>query len=116
MAAYDSLQNAISLQDLTNVLTEIIMNVRNGDKSYDQLKKELKKLEQYTIDLDNIEQKKGDPANNLKRAYDMYKDIQHVSLTLRKFLTQFTSNDYDSITYALYYKGVRYEAENINLE
>ena len=115
MAQYDSLQNVVSLRELTEVLTEIITQIRSGDKTYNALKVQLQNLEQYTVDLNNIEQKKGDPVTNLRRAYDMYKDIQHVSLELRKLLSQFTATTYDTITYALYYKGTRYETEQIDI-
>lgn len=103
------MDNVISLKELTAILTEIIINIRNNtNNNYTSLKNNLNKLKQISL----IQ------PNTINEAFMAYKQVQKISLELRKLLQIYLPkiDAYDNIEYSFYFEGIRYTTKEIKAE
>ena len=103
------MDNVISLKELTAILTEIIVNIRKNNNNYSKLKDDLNELKQISLTQ----------YDKIGKAFIAYKQIQKISLELRKLLKVYLPKidaSYDSIEYSFYFEGVRYTTKEIKAE
>ena len=99
----------IEKEILVEYLTNIIIDIRNNSKNFLELNKNLNELKNFENLLDN--------NDNVEYLFNTYKNLQKISLQLRKQLSQFIDLEvYDKITYSFYYDGKRYETDEIKKE
>lgn len=105
----EDLDSVLSLEDLASVLKEIILEIRHNDTAYNNIKQKIQQLEKNFSNLSS--------QSSIQELFDAYKNIQIISLELRKALSNFITLDtYDSIAYAFYFQGTRYSTEHFSLE
>ena len=105
----EDLKSVLSLEDLASVLKEIILEIRHSDTAYNNIKQKIQQLEKSFSNLSN--------QSSIQELFDAYKNIQTISLELRRALSNFITLDtYDSIAYAFYFQGTRYSTEHFSLE
>lgn len=109
--APEDFKNVITIEDLTDYLIEIIIEIRkeNNEEKNSIIKEieELQKLEIYN----------NDGSYNNQNIISIYKKIQSISLKLREKLSKYISTIdlYDSIGYALYYNSQRYYSKDLDI-
>ena len=104
----NDLEDAISIEELTNYIADIIIRIRKEDTSLSVIIKKINELAQYA----NLT--KDDEVSQLFHAY---KKIQEVSMELRRILSTFLNIEvYNAIDYAFYYNGRLYHTEEIKEE
>ncbi len=105
--------DVISISELTSLLTEMIVEIRANNAYGKNLKKELKKLKSFKDIMPQI----GDKSQtSLTTLFQLYVQLQKVSMELRQLLNIADMEKYDSINYAIYYKNQRYAAEHLKAE
>lgn len=106
----------INTQEAVNYLAEQIELIRTGQdgQEYDKLLKVLNKLNRYRRYLRPVE-KWGVRTRKASSLFNAYKAMIQASLELRRILaTKFKLIEpYDTIQYAIYYKGKRYFLESL---
>lgn len=104
------MDNVIPLKELAAILTEIIVDIRkNNNNNYSKLKDDLNKLKQISLTQ----------YDTIDKAFIAYKQIQKISLELRKLLKVYLPTidaSYDSIEYSFYFEGIRYTTKEIKAE
>ena len=73
------LDNIISIQDLTQILANIIRQIRSSDTSLNTLKSNIIKLQTYNNLNSN---------DSVETLFNAYKQIQNTSIELRKILSK----------------------------
>lgn len=102
------LDNIISIEDLTQILANIIRQIRSSNTSLNTLKSNINKLQTYNNLNSN---------DSVETLFNAYKQIQSTSIELRKILSNFISLEvYDSIDYAFYYNGQYYHTDKLELK
>lgn len=104
-------ENVLSIEDLTEYFTKIILDIRNSSSiEYQTIIKKIEELEEFNNQYFN-------KKSSLKRLLEAYKKIIKVSMELRKLLSNFipSLDLYDDISYAFYYNGQRYYIEDLDI-
>lgn len=99
----------VMVKDIADIINEIRSNKSKfGNVLYSKVK-ELKRIEKDV----NLHQ-----SSEKSYYFQLYKQIQSISMDLRKLLKEFFKNVeiYDSIGYVFYYNGTRYTVEEIKLD
>jgi len=106
------LESVITVGELTDILTQMIIEIRALNPSSENLRNKILALSQLV---------KNGPLNKdsstISELYDSYKAVQSISMELRALLSEFINLEvYDSITYSFYYNGRRYVTDTIKPE
>lgn len=106
--------DSVYLRDeLELILVELITSIRSSSNAINT------KLQNSIEKLKTLFQHRnyGTGATKVNKIYQIYKEIQSISLQLRKLLsTKINLEQYDSINYAFYIQGQRYSVEQLRPE
>lgn len=114
----EDFDNVITLEDLTNILADIVGEIRAGDKTTQPLLEEIEKLIALQNNLQNYKEEDKDYGEQgVKMLFAVYEQTIKTSMQIRKLLAQrgIKLQEYNDISYSFYYKGVRYASDTIDL-
>lgn len=106
------LESVVTVGELTDILTQMIIEIRALNPSSENLRNKISALSQSV---------KNGPLNKdsstVSELYDSYEMVQSISMELRALLSKFINLEvYDSIGYSFYYNGRRYVTDTIKPE
>jgi hypothetical protein len=106
------LESVITVGELTDILTQMIIEIRTLNPSSENLRNKISALAQL---VENGPLNKD--SSTISELYDSYKMVQSISMELRSLLSRFVDLEvYDSIGYSFYYNGKRYVTDTIKQE
>lgn len=106
------LESVITVGELTDILTQMIIEIRALNPSSENLRNKISALAQL---VENGPLNKD--SSTISELYDSYKMVQSISMELRSLLSRFVDLEvYDSIGYSFYYNGKRYVTDTIKQE
>ena len=113
----EDFDSVITLEDLTNVLADIVGEIRAGDKTTQPLLEEIEKLIALQDNLYNYKEDKDYGGAGVQMLFAVYEQSIKTSMQIRKLLAQrgIKLQEYNDISYSFYYKGVRYASDTIDL-
>ena len=113
----EDFDSVITLEDLTNVLADIVGEIRAGDKTTQPLLEEIEKLIALQDNLYNYKEDKDYGGAGVQMLFAVYEQSIKTSMQIRKLLAQrgIKLQEYNDISYSFYYKGVRYTSDTIDL-
>ena len=114
----EDFDSVITLEDLTNILADIVSEIRAGDKTTQPLLEEIEKLITLQNNLYNYKEEDKDYGKQgVKMLFAVYEQTIKTSMQIRKLLAQrgIKLQEYNDISYSFYYKGVRYTSDTIDL-
>ena len=114
----EDFDSVITLEDLTNILADIVSEIRAGDKTTQPLLEEIEKLITLQNNLYNYKEEDKDYGKQgVKMLFAVYEQTIKTSMQIRKLLAQrgIKLQEYNDISYSFYYKGARYASDTINL-
>lgn len=114
----EDFDSVITLEDLTNILADIVGEIRAGDKTTQPLLEEIEKLIALQNNLQNYKEEDKDYGEQgVKMLFAVYEQTIKTSMQIRKLLAQrgIKLQEYNDISYSFYYKGVRYASDTIDL-
>ena len=113
----EDFDSVITLEDLTNVLADIVGEIRAGDKTTQPLLEEIEKLIALQDNLYNYKEDKDYGGAGVQMLFAVYEQSIKTSMQIRKLLAQrgIKLQEYNDISYSFYYKGARYASDTINL-
>ena len=108
----ENFDSVISLGELTNLLTEIILELRNNDQYGQAARAAVDELERLAAQGFSL----NDRSSAVLQLFNIYKQIIKVSMELRRLLSEkgLKLDVYDGITYAIYYNNERWFSETIS--
>ena len=113
----EDFDSVITLEDLTNVLADIVGEIRAGDKTTQPLLEEIEKLIALQDNLYNYKEDKDYGGAGVQMLFAVYEQSIKTSMQIRKLLAQrgIKLQEYNDISYSFYYKGTRYTSDTIDL-
>ena len=113
----EDFDSVITLEDLTNVLADIVGEIRAGDKTTQPLLEEIEKLIALQDNLYNYKGDKDYGGEGVQMLFAVYEQSIKTSMQIRKLLAQrgIKLQEYNDISYSFYYKGTRYTSDTIDL-
>ena len=113
----EDFDSVITLEDLTNVLADIVGEIRAGDKTTQPLLEEIEKLIALQDNLYNYKEDKDYGGEGVQMLFAVYEQSIKTSMQIRKLLAQrgIKLQEYNDISYSFYYKGTRYTSDTIDL-
>ena len=113
----EDFDSVITLEDLTNVLADIVGEIRAGDKTTQPLLEEIEKLIALQDNLYNYKEDKDYGGAGVQMLFAIYEQSIKTSMQIRKLLAQrgIKLQEYNDISYSFYYKGTRYTSDTIDL-
>ena len=113
----EDFDSVITLEDLTNVLADIVGEIRAGDKTTQPLLEEIEKLIALQDNLYNYKEDKDYGGAGAQMLFAVYEQSIKTSMQIRKLLAQrgIKLQEYNDISYSFYYKGTRYTSDTIDL-
>ena len=113
----EDFDSVITLEDLTNVLADIVGEIRAGDKTTQPLLEESEKLIALQDNLYNYKEDKDYGGAGVQMLFAIYEQSIKTSMQIRKLLAQrgIKLQEYNDISYSFYYKGTRYTSDTIDL-
>lgn len=107
----EDFENIYTVEEIQKEFIPIIQSIRNGETQYKNI------LDTLTELMNLVDQRTGKLSknNSLERLFTAYKQLQTVSLQLRNSLNNFNIEKYDSIDYAIYYDGMRYHLDHLDI-
>lgn len=113
----EDFDSVITLEDLTNILADIVGEIRAGDKTTQPLLEEIEKLIALQDNLYNYKEDKDYGGEGVQMLFAVYEQSIKTSMQIRKLLAQrgIKLQEYNDISYSFYYKGTRYTSDTINL-
>ena len=113
----EDFDSVITLEDLTNILADIVGEIRAGDKTTQPLLKKKKKLIALQDNLYNYKEDKDYGGEGVQMLFAVYEQSIKTSMQIRKLLAQrgIKLQEYNDISYSFYYKGTRYTSDTIDL-
>lgn len=105
----EDFESVLTIEDLTNYVSIVITEIRNGDSIGIETRQSINKL--ATL----VEEGPLTKDSDITVLFNAYEEIKNVSMHLRQLLSRFIQLDtYESIAYAFYYNGQRYTTDNIS--
>lgn len=114
----EDFDSVITLEDLTNILADIVGEIRAGDKTTQPLLEEIEKLIALQNNLYNYKEEDKDYGEKgVKMLFAVYEQTIKTSMQIRKLLAQrgIKLQEYNDISYSFYYNGTRYTSDTIDL-
>lgn len=113
----EDFDSVITLEDLTNILADIVGEIRAGDKTTQPLLEEIEKLIALQDNLYNYKEDKDYGGEGVQMLFAVYEQSIKTSMQIRKLLAQrgIKLQEYNDISYSFYYKGTRYTSDTIDL-
>ena len=114
----EDFDSVITLEDLTNILADIVGEIRAGDKTTQPLLEEIEKLITLQNNLYNYKEEDKDYGEKgVEMLFAVYEQTIKTSMQIRKLLAQrgIKLQEYNDISYSFYYKGMRYASDTIDL-
>lgn len=113
----EDFDSVITLEDLTNILADIVGEIRAGDKTTQPLLEEIEKLIALQDNLYNYKEDKDYGGEGVQILFAVYEQSIKTSIQIRKLLAQrgIKLQEYNDISYSFYYKGTRYTSDTIDL-
>lgn len=114
----EDFDSVITLEDLTNILADIVGEIRAGDKTTQPLLEEIEKLITLQNNLYNYKKEDKDYGEKgVEMLFAVYEQTIKTSMQIRKLLAQrgIKLQEYNDISYSFYYKGTRYTSDTIDL-
>ena len=113
----EDFDSVITLEDLTNILADIVGEIRAGDKTTQPLLEEIEKLIALQDNLYNYKEDKDYGGAGVQMLFAVYEQSIKTSMQIRKLLAQrgIKLQEYNDISYSFYYKGTRYTSDTIDL-
>lgn len=101
----------ITMDLLESILSDLIINIRNNDKTGESLRKNIEQLSALA------ENENFSRESDIISLFNIYEQIKKVSMKIRQLLSPFIQLDtYDSIGYVFYYNNQRFVTNEIKSE